>query len=202
MDADVREYKGYKIRIMRDDSPESPREWDNRNILGTMVCWHRRHTLGDKHDFSAPDDFREWLKENPSEVLSLYLLDHSGITMSTGSFGDPWDSGQVGWIYITHKRIREEYGKLTKKNKATARGCMEQEVKTYDDYLTGEVYGWAVIAPNGEELASCWGYFGCPDDKSYIMDEARRQVDWHLKELKRQKRETLARWKKLYPELT
>lgn len=199
MDADERDYKGYKIRIMQDDSPESPREWDN---LGTMVCFHRRYTLGDKHDFGSPEDFQEWLKENPSEVLPLYLLDHSGITMRTGSFGDPWDSGQVGWIYVTHKRIREEYGKLTKKNKATARGCMEQEVKTYDDFLTGEVYGYQVIAPNGEDVASCWGYFGYPDDKSYIMDEARSNVDYHLKELKKEKRETLARWKKLYPELT
>lgn len=32
-------------------------------------------------------------------VMPLYLLDHSGLAMQTTSFHDPWDSGQVGWVY-------------------------------------------------------------------------------------------------------
>ena len=30
---------------------DSPRDWDN---MGTMVCWHSRYTLGDKHDHDRP----------------------------------------------------------------------------------------------------------------------------------------------------
>jgi len=41
-------------------------------------------------------------------MLPLYLYDHSGITMSTGKFSCPWDSGQVGWIYCTIEKAMEE----------------------------------------------------------------------------------------------
>ena len=44
------------------------------------------------------------------EKSVLYLYDHSGITMSTGSFCDSWDSGQVGFIYVTKEDIEKEYG--------------------------------------------------------------------------------------------
>lgn len=91
--------------------------------------------------------------------LPLYLYDHSGITMSTGSFGDRWDSGQVGYIYTDKKTIMEtggmlqnekgNYVKITDKNwKKAAYRWMEGEVKVYDQYLTGEVF--AFITPIGE----------------------------------------------------
>lgn len=51
---EVVESKNWKLEIHPDDSPESPREWDN---LGTMVCWHSRYGLGDNHDYKEPDDF-------------------------------------------------------------------------------------------------------------------------------------------------
>lgn len=46
---------GCLISIYADESPESPRDWDN---LGTMTCWHRRYILGD---------------EQPRDSVPLYL---------------------------------------------------------------------------------------------------------------------------------
>ncbi len=43
-------------------------------------------------------------------ILPLFLYDHSGITMSTGPFSCPWDSGQVGWIYASKKTFIDETG--------------------------------------------------------------------------------------------
>ena len=40
-------------------------------------------------------------------ILSLYLYDHSGITMNTTGFSCPWDSGQVGWIYADADCIKK-----------------------------------------------------------------------------------------------
>jgi hypothetical protein len=40
----------------------------------------------------------------------LYLYDHGGITISTGPFSCPRDSGQVGFIYASHKQIRDHFG--------------------------------------------------------------------------------------------
>lgn len=43
-------------------------------------------------------------------ILPIYAYEHGGITLSTGSFSCPWDSGQVGWIYATKERFIKETG--------------------------------------------------------------------------------------------
>lgn len=96
-------------------------------------------------------------------LLPLYLYDHGGITMSTGSFGCCWDSGQVGWIYATADMIRKEYGDAGKENYERARALLESEVQTYDLYLTGQCYGYRCLEGE-EEVDSCWGFLGDFDD--------------------------------------
>jgi hypothetical protein len=159
------------VKVCHDEDAESPRSWDN---LGVMACWHRRYNLG---DVQPKEDPAEWLKENAPEgsiVLPLHLYDHSGITMRTGAFGDPWDSGQVGWIVATPAKIRENYGvkRITKKLRAKVEACLESEVKTYDDFLTGDVWGYTIESVKDCESCgtqvpddkavndSCWGFIG------------------------------------------
>ena len=108
--------------------------------------------------------------------LPLYLYDHSGITMNTGGFSCRWDSGQVGYIYTDKNTILKTVGafknekgnyiKVNEKNwKKAAYKSMEDEVHTYDMYLTGEVYGLVVEELVDEEddewneTDSCWGFY-------------------------------------------
>ncbi len=44
----------YIYRVVRDESPESPRDWDN---TGTMCCWHRRYHLGDVQPQAEAQDY-------------------------------------------------------------------------------------------------------------------------------------------------
>lgn len=156
-------YQGYKIDIIQDDLAESPRDWDN---LGTMVCWHNRYNLGDEQPSESPDDYyADVLKpiiDKGGVVLPLYLYDHSGLSMNTGGFSCPWDSGQVGYIYATAEKIREEYGfqRITKQRRKDIAGFLRNEVSTYDQYLGGDVYGYSIDDAQGEHIDSCWGYFG------------------------------------------
>jgi hypothetical protein len=171
----------YKIEIFPDEDPLNPRT--DYDPLGTMVCFHRRYSLGDKHNFDDHDDARKFLKNKRriAIVLPLYLYDHSGITMSTSPFSCPWDSGQVGWIYITREKIREEYGckRISKKMIERVTGYLINEVKEYDQYLMGDVYGYRITEINpddpdeeGEEVDSSWGYYG----DEYCMSEAESVV--------------------------
>jgi hypothetical protein len=155
------EYKGHTITIQHDDDPTNPRtEYDNTS---KMICWHNKYKLGDQHNWNV-ESFTEYQEQHPEHLyLPLYLYDHSGITISTGPFNCPWDSGQVGWIYIESTTINTEFGG----DRAKAERCLEAEVKEYDDYLTGETYGWIV---DGE---SCWGFLGydnCLADAKSVVD--------------------------------
>lgn len=149
------EMNGLTINIIQDDDPESPREWDN---FGTMVCWHKRYDLGDKHNYKTPQDFYEAVGVDVVD-LPLYLYDHSGITMATSPFPCPWDSGQVGHIYVTYEKIQKEFGEVTHETMEKARELLKAEVEAYDQYLTGEVYGFEIFGSDGELLDSCWGYY-------------------------------------------
>jgi len=161
----------YKVKVVQDESPSSPRHDDN---LGTMVCFHSRYDLGDKHDYDHKDygGWEEMLtaidkRENACIILPLFLLDHSGITMATKDFNDRWDSGQVGYIFVSKKKVREEYSvkRITKAIAEKACKVLEAEVETYDQYLRGDVYGfeiWRLGKKSGKEkemIDSCWGYY-------------------------------------------
>lgn len=173
-----RDVGNYRIKIYTDTEPSSPREDDN---MGTMICFHRGYDLGDKHHFDHKD-YGDWdelkeaiLKEHEGGViLPLYLYDHSGITMNTTGFSCPWDSGQVGFIVASGKAIRDNYmeTELTPELLEKAENLLIGEVKTYDQYLTGDVYGYKIFrltmdGKKAEEVDSCWGYYG----QSECMDE-------------------------------
>ena len=180
------EYKGHTIKIFSDDHGESPREWDN---LGTMVCFHGRYDLGDKHDFATPVELIVFQDRKDVIYLPLYLYDHSGITMNTTGFSCPWDSGQVGIIYITYDQIRKEmvmpkgnkYRPIKNITKNVYKYVIDRlrgEVKTYDDYLRGNVYGFSV-EKDGEDVDSCWGFLGEYDDPEYsALNEAKSVIDF------------------------
>ena len=108
---------------------------------------------------------------NKAVILPLYLYDHSGITMRCAPFDCPWDSGQVGFIYATPEMIREEYGCkiITKAVREKATKLLRGEVETYDQYLTGDVWGVIVEDMYGEEVDSCWGFYG----SDYAKEEAK-----------------------------
>lgn len=95
-------------------------------------------------------------------ILPLYLYDHSSITMRTGSFSCPWDSGQVGWIVCDNETIEKEFNG----NRELAEKVLQAEVKVYDQYLTGDVYGYIVEetddpdSDDWEVTDSCSGFYG------------------------------------------
>lgn len=181
----------YTVKVVQDDDPMNPREeYDN---LCTMVCFHRNYNLGDRKHGFTPESIREYLSENRKTVFwkPLYLYDHSGITISTGPFSCPWDSGQIGYIFVERDRFLKEFGfkKMTKKAKERLEALLEGEVEEYDNYLTGEVYGYRVEDEEGYHVESCWGYNGERKDAleegvSAAKEIIKNDIKEHLKKLK------------------
>lgn len=160
---------GYELRVFHDECELNPRK-DIEGWLGTMVCAHRRYDLGDEQAHNL-DNYRSWAAWLVGEVgkpgddiiaLPLYLLDHGGITMNTTGFNDPWDSGQVGWIYAPVEKIKQVFAveEIDDELRQKVLDILKSEVEIYDMYLRGEVYGFTIEGPNGETIESMSGFYG------------------------------------------
>jgi len=186
-------HAGYTIRIEQDEDAESPRHDDN---LGKMICFHKRYDLGDKHEwlsgsFSGWADMEKCFRKMGAKiVLPLYLYDHSGLRMKVGSFQGllpqghaEFDSGMVGFIYMTKDAIKKEYGvkKISKAALAKAEQVLRGEVETYDQYLRGDVYSYTVESEN-EIVDSCSGFYGY----DYCLEEAKSAAEYAAKRAKEQ----------------
>ena len=158
------------LTIFQDECPESPREWDN---VGTIVAWHKRYSLGDKEKFSIPE-FKEYMKKIPMIVLPVFMYDHSGIALSTNNsqypFNDQWDSGQLGFIFITLEKVRKEYSvkKVNQKLRKRIIEYLNNEIEIYNQYLSGDVYGYTFKC--GEISDSCWGFYGSDWKNNGLLD--------------------------------
>ena len=155
-----------------DDAPDPRKEWDN---IGTIATWHRRYTLGDEQPKQDPQEYQEELPEG-TVVLPVFMIDHSGISLSTGDFGDPWDSGQVGIIFVTPEKMKEE-----SIDKEHAEEILKGEIETYDNFVTGAVFYFRTYKmitcgecghAEEEMMDSCGGFFGHDHEASGLYDHA------------------------------
>ncbi len=143
-------------------------------------------------------------------ILPVAMLEHSGVTIWVGNkahdcdYGG-WDSGQVGWIYCEKKKLLDEFNANQKKKvkniTAKAREYGERvltgEVKTFDDYLQGNVFGY-VVEKDGEHTDSCWGFYPNheyhKDDWDYCLREARSIVDYNVEAANKSHFKQLKTW--------
>jgi hypothetical protein len=147
----------YRVVVKHDDEPDSPRQEGVGNV-GYMVCLHDRYSLGDEGD--VVNDVASSLREEGMAVtatmlqrefgvqvvLPLYLLDHSGLSMTAGSNvlqgHEPhqrgWDTSVVGIIFDHPERMASALADPV--GAPTVEGWLRSEVAEYDLWLRGEAY--------------------------------------------------------------
>ena len=191
------EYRGYSIDIHQDECGENPiKEWDGN---AEFCCWHSRYNLGNSDRYGNghgdPEDCLEYAKKTKSILLPLYMYEHGGIALSLGReypFNCQWDSGQLGYILIDREWLKEHFGKkyFTKKIRIRMQEMAENNVKLYNDYLSGAVYGY-----NVEETGdSCWGFYGYDHEKSGLLDMARDSINYDIEQAKKDHFAQLKQW--------
>jgi len=139
------------------------RDMERYERMVNMVWSHSNH--------HAVDDAMLRVISEKYIVMPLYLLDHGGLAMQTASFHDPWDSGQVGWVYVSKEDALKGFGaeKMTDVLQKKAEDLLQGEVAEYDAYLRGECYGFGLYE-NGELSDSCWGFIGSLEDACKAME--------------------------------
>lgn len=173
-------HNGHLIQIFQDECDENPiKEWD---MLGEWICWHKHYDMGNTKRFTRPDQNKEliaYAKKTGSILIPLYMYDHSGQVLSFSNteypFNYRWDAGQLGYVLIDREKIMSEFIHVSKicstKMRKRARQIVEGELKTYNQYLAGEVYGYKI---DGTHEHSVWGFYGMED----AIEEAKKAVDY------------------------
>ena len=174
---------GFTARIYYDTDTLNPRkDWDN---LGKIVS--RKLTSDEHFDFSGDSetDIKRLKQEfGATVILPIYMDSHGGDTINTTGFSCPWDSRQVGWIFATTEDICKEYN--CKQVNPAIRRRVEQvligEIKIYDQYIRGEVYGYELFDKTGNEIDSCWGFYGL----DYVKEEVSSLIAWHIRQVEKE----------------
>ena len=174
-----KEYKKCKIEIGYDECAESPVEWQ----ISRIVAWHPRYTIGQEYipRDEVPSEGIDRLinssgvmsVDHYSELMaysSLYMYDHSGITISTSPFYCHWDSGQVGYVYITKKDAARNKIKTEKE----AMKIIEDDVQCYDRYIRGEIHYYCIYDQNGDIFEQI---YNIDDSVENLMVECQSIID-------------------------
>lgn len=174
------EYKGHTIEIIQDEHAESPDTWGNDDCF--LVYDHRQFCVERKgYD---PEEIFETINRTKKlffdgyYVFPVYAYIHSGVSLSLGKtsypFTDPWDTSFSGFALV-----KQQKGWTYTRAKATK--VAQSIVEEWNDYLSGNVYGYQITDPDGEETDSCWGFYGDPDENSSLMEQAKNAIDCEIK---------------------
>lgn len=185
-----RNYKGYTINIKQDDFCESPDNWGNEDTF--IVYDHRQFTV--KRDGFDPQElFEDYMCKGLNQfgdywIFPLFAYIHSGVALSTSNTQYPFtcgfDTSLSGCVLV-----KKQEGWTETQTKAYE--VAQSVVNTWNQYLSGEVYGYEVVNPEGEEIHACWGYYG---ESEYIFDCAKAEIDCDIKERIKDKITLIKKW--------
>jgi hypothetical protein len=156
--------RGYTIKLFTDHDTTSPSESADKHAF--LVYGHRDFTVNGPSKERAQDvhrDKKKWAKTH--HVHEVYAYIHSGVRLglSTAGMVDvQWDVSMCGYLLITKDKSEiprpDEYA--------------QSMIDEWNQYLSGDVYGYVIADGNGEHVDSCWGFFGF----DYAKTEARNAV--------------------------
>ena len=124
----------------------------------TISCGERNYPYNDRWDSCQLGWVIMLKKTMQKECWLEYVLDENGERIKEQYIHE---NGQTTYGYKTRPLTEDTW-------RARAIELMKGEVETYNQYLTGDVYGYTLYAtdddtdddPDWEEIDSCWGFFG------------------------------------------
>ena len=155
---------GQFFKFFYDDSTDSPR---NDTNVATILTWERDYDSPDENNNTfeefaekhGVDVSKKWdldsvmdaMREEGYYVVPVYALQHSVSHYSTHDFHDPWDSGVAGIAFCKkQKGLPDDDDYL--------RTIIDQEIKEYDAWVNGEIYGVARLDKTADIVDETTGW--------------------------------------------
>jgi len=151
------------LKIEQDLDAENPTSMDDGFKFFTNTP-RNLNSMNTETEMSAYTDDRPSIPEICDRIekelgdgwkaFPVYAYIHSGIALSLGRngypFDCPWDSGLGGIMAFT----ANDRGDTAPEE--VAKGYIE----SLNQYLSGDVHGYIIEDEDGNDLESCWGFFG------------------------------------------
>ncbi len=151
------------VEVYQDEDHEGPDECGDDAIF--LVANVRRYL-----EVRDRENAVDWMDTH--EIFPVHGYAHSGIVLSLAPFRCPWDSGIAGFVAVSKAEFPEESRRIV----------AEHLVETWNQHLSGDVYGYRVFREvtcdlghvHREEVDSCWGFYGLET----VREEARIAASW------------------------
>ena len=184
-------YKGYRIRITPDENPESPDEWGDDDIF--LIYHHRQFTI-ERDGFDVHE-----IDKDKYYIFPVEAYIHSGISLRlfTGTKHCKFDSSVSGYVLVRKVVFSEEdsikaaeslisdwnmylrgevYGYIIEKPKTVYSITKEDfDRELLEGTTIRDLESKFSISTEWEEVDSCWGYYGDPND--ICLSEAKEIID-------------------------
>ncbi|CAB5237911.1 hypothetical protein UFOVP142_2 [uncultured Caudovirales phage] len=175
------EYNGLTIEIHHDPDSESPRQWgcyeSTMHSLNKRygpfedgVCVEFKEQMECMADWAVklrgirPDEipFKHIMRiVNKHYICLPYTRMHDGETFAGDSIVSADDDGADGVIFIKRTEALKAFSSFE-----NAVAALKAEVEEYGQWASGNVYGYIVKDEEGEEVDSCWGFYGHVKEKA------------------------------------
>ena len=183
VDTIYKDNSGHFFKLFYDKYSESPRLYDN---VATILTWERNYNSPDENDDTlnefakkhGVDIFHEWNMDSVMDamrkegycVVPVYALHHGVSHYSSYDFHDPWDFGVVGIAFCKKQKGRYD-------NDDLLRRIIEDEIKEYDAWVNGEVYGIMLLDKNEGVLDQTTNWVMLDEEKTDTLENMLLSVE-------------------------
>lgn len=169
------DHAGYTIQLHQDSDAQAPENDDEVFIVTTR----NRYFQVDQEGFDL-DDIRDGKHNRKYHVFPVYAYIHGGVALSLGrggQFSDQWDSGQIGYVLCAKSSFKTKPRKASFGVIPSAEQSARTYIESWNQYLSGDVYGYVIEDEDGEHVDSCWGFYGL----DYARTEAKTAAEYARK---------------------
>ena len=152
-------------------------EWCNREYV--MIDGERMsvNEFGDMltYDDAAAVEKAIQMLDGLYLVRSIRCYSHGYTTIR--DLGNGWEPDADGWIFVSRADVLKEYSsEIITAVRGIALACLKGEIETYDQFLTGDVYGYVIEDADGEQVDGCCGFYGLKFARQDAEDAARAAI--------------------------